>query len=94
MRRDLVGPRFPPGARYIYDWFLAISSARQGSGFGPLALASSEIAAWCSLSGHHLTPWEFDTIRKLDQAWRSIYAELHKPDPPSNKPGQGAGHGP
>jgi hypothetical protein len=84
LETQLSGPPFSELA-YLYYWFSSISAGRSSNGFGPNSLSATEILAWSQMTGHRLTPWEFDLIRELDGLWLSIYSELHKPDPPKKR---------
>jgi hypothetical protein len=53
---------------HVWLWFCELAGARQGSGFGPLPLAWSDIAAWQRLTGANPTPDDIRLIRTLDQA--------------------------
>jgi hypothetical protein len=80
MQVDLQGPPFPEGTLTLYGHFVSLSGGRSSNGFGPNALSAVEILAWCQLTGHRLSAWDFETVRALDARWLSVYAELHKPD--------------
>lgn len=57
----------PAGTEHLWSAFIDLHGARQ-SGFGVAAIAPSEVAAWCSLRGVRLTPWEVDTLAAVDRA--------------------------
>jgi hypothetical protein len=41
----------------------------------PKAIKNSEIVAWSQLRQRQISPWEFDMIRLLDQAYLRISSE-------------------
>jgi hypothetical protein len=55
--------------------FNQVAAMRGSSGFGPLPLAAAEILAWSQLKQTRISPWEFDMIRLLDQAYLRIFNE-------------------
>ncbi len=57
----------PDGVVHVWHWFNDLHSARGVGWSGPLPLSYTEIAAWCSLTGERLRPWELASIRAMDQ---------------------------
>jgi hypothetical protein len=53
----------------VFAWFVDLSGARGGTGFGPAALSFAEIAAWSRLAGIDPTPFEVSVLRRLDVAY-------------------------
>lgn len=69
----------PPMLAHVWGWFLDLHRARGGAGMGPESLSYREIAAWASLTGQRLEPWELDALRALDEAWmEQAAAQLEK----------------
>ena len=66
---DIEEWELPEAAAYLYQWFWELSSGRPVSQAGFLAIPSSEILAWCQLSGIRLRSWELDALRQLDAAF-------------------------
>jgi len=60
-------PELPEELEHIWNWFQKLHRRRQ-YGFGANPLASSEIAAWASLSGWELSAFEFDALCRVDDA--------------------------
>lgn len=59
---------------YIFAHFCEVSAGR-GSGFGPCPLSWVEIDAWIRLRKLHLTIFEVDLIRLLDNNWLKWVSE-------------------
>lgn len=74
----LQGPGLPAEAAYLWEWFLELSAARPSGGFGPSAIAYSEILAWAQLTGRRPVPWEVRWIGHLDRVWMAA-GEKAKP---------------
>lgn len=54
-----------------------------GPGTGDGALTFQEIAAWCSLTGRELEPWEVQTLRRMSSAYLSEATEATDPKRPA-----------
>ncbi|WP_444542096.1 phage tail assembly chaperone [Chitinolyticbacter meiyuanensis] len=65
----LIPPPFPIQLTYLWRWFVELSGARTGNGFGPNSISYAEIAAWSGLKRIQLADWELDTLVELDRAW-------------------------
>lgn len=64
-----------PRLRQILLWFDELNAARGGNGFAPLPILDSEIEAWARISCRQPTWWEHAMLRRLDIAFRSVWAE-------------------
>lgn len=62
---------------YLYQTFLEIQGARQGTGFGVNLLTWSEIRSYCYLFNLKFEPWEVRMIKRIDAAYMT---ELNKKD--------------
>jgi hypothetical protein len=62
---QLVPPPFPHEISHLWDWFQEMCRMRQRNGMGVSPL-SSEILTWQGLTGITPTPFELETIWKLD----------------------------
>lgn len=76
--RRLERTAIPEAASHVYEWFLELHGERQSSGYGPQPISSPQILAWCQLTGRELQPWEARAIRKLDMAWRAVWADARR----------------
>jgi len=52
----------PKGTEHLWQWFLELSSARQGLS----ALTYSEILAWATLTGRKIDPEEATILKRID----------------------------
>jgi hypothetical protein len=77
-REELSGPPCPAAAEYLWAIYLELEGTRTSNGYGPNALAWSEIDAYARLRGFRFTPWELDALRALDLAARTAHAEGRK----------------
>lgn len=59
-------PELPLDFAHLWNAFIELHQARGSSGFGPEPIRYSEIAAFRSLTGQDLSPWEVKVIRALD----------------------------
>jgi hypothetical protein len=70
---ELEVPQCPDELRYLFEWFIEVSGGRGNSGFGPNALAWTDLAAWASLTGNAPSPVEVGILRDLDRVFlRSV----------------------
>ena len=60
-----------PEVEHLWHAFQELHGARGPQG----SITFADIAAWCSLRGPDLLPWEVEGIRALDAAWLSQQAE-------------------
>lgn len=74
----LAEPEIPPGGELYWEWFHELSAGRGSSGFGPLPLSWPDMAAWATISGIELQPWQADIFRAMDQAWLKAVADQGK----------------
>jgi hypothetical protein len=72
--RLLIG-ELPREAAAVWDTYASLSAARRSS-MGPHALTLTDIEAWCRLFHVELTPWELDTVLRLDAASLQAAARL------------------
>lgn len=84
-REDEGETAFPPELEYVFHWFLDLSRRRGSNGFGPNPLSALEVHAWCQLSGHQLTPWEFGIVTDLDQLWLKVWSEVNRREQATKK---------
>lgn len=70
MLRD--APPMPAGCSQLWNDFLELHSCR-GSSFGASRITFLDIAAWQSIRGVKLQPWEIDCIRRTDEMWLSEF---------------------
>lgn len=68
----------PDLGAYLWAWFVELSAARSGNGFGENPIGYTEIAAWAALTGRDLTPWEVSVLRRLDAVTLAAWAEKSK----------------
>ena len=61
--------RLPAGGAALWQVFCALCSARQSSGYGPQALALSEIATGALAAGVALEPRHVAVLQAMDRAW-------------------------
>ena len=65
MKIDKIEPDIPPNPMpYLTGWLFEIGPTSPG-GMGPVPIGWQEIAAWQSLTGNSLDPWEAKTLRRL-----------------------------
>ena len=73
---ELDGPPAPAALGYLWGWFVELSTARGGSGFGGLnPIAYLEIDAWARLSGVELTAFELGVLRRLDHLFLTVQGD-------------------
>jgi hypothetical protein len=58
----------PPEAQYLLDWFFALCGLHT-SGMSVNPLQPTEVEAWFRLMRIEPTPWEADTIFRMDAAF-------------------------
>lgn len=70
----------PPidAASYLVSYLFEVGPT---TGEGPIT--HQEIAAWCSLTGRELEPWEVDALRRMSGAYLS---EAHEATEPKRSP--------
>lgn len=69
MRERDETPNLPPNpAPYLIEWLFEIGPTT-GGGVTETALGYRDLAAWQSVTGIDLTPWEGATLRKMSQAY-------------------------
>ena len=77
---DNLDAQPPPRAlQYLMEWFYDLNTDRQSNGFGPASITSGMILDWARGKGLRIRPQEFDALRRLNNAWLKIYAELNPP---------------
>lgn len=67
---DLDGPLLRPVAGYLWRWYVELANATAGE-----AVSHAEIAAWRSLTGRRIAPWELHILTALDRLRRRISSE-------------------
>lgn len=70
--RDM--PPLPPALAYLWAWFADLDESRP-AGMGLAALSWADIAAYFSLHRIKPQPWEVETLRRIDRAYRKCCAE-------------------
>ena len=63
---ELNGPEFPRLVSHIWFAFLSLNRGRGQAFHGVAPLSALEIKSWCELSGEHLSPRDFEAIKRLD----------------------------
>ena len=61
-------PPAPRGSSLIIETFDQLHGTRPSGGFGISPIPLSEIVAWQRVMRVRLTPWEIETILKIDRA--------------------------
>lgn len=64
--QELNGPEFPHLVSHIWFAFLSLNGGRSQAFSGVASLSALEIKSWCELSGEHLSPRDFEAVKKLD----------------------------
>lgn len=62
-------PELPRHFAHVWNVFIELHAARGSSGFGPSPISFTEIAAYRSVTGIDLSPWEVKVIRALDNLY-------------------------
>jgi hypothetical protein len=65
-------PKLPVSLIYLWQTFVSISAGRQTGYSGPLPLSYTEIKSWIELTGCELTPFEVNSIKRLDNVYLRI----------------------
>lgn len=65
----------PTGTEYLWEWFNELQGARTSNGFGANPITYTEMAAWATLSGRDLEPFEVRLLKDLDLLYLSAVAE-------------------
>jgi hypothetical protein len=68
--------RVPAEAAALWDAFVSMSGSRPIHQGGAGSIPPTEIAAWQQLHGVRLTPWELDTLARIDRAALAEMARL------------------
>lgn len=55
-----------PGSEYMVELFAKLSHTRTWGMASPMPISYLEIKAYTDLTGDRLTPWEIETIRRMD----------------------------
>ena len=72
--------RVPEGGGELWRLFVALCSARQGTGYGPQALTLGEIEAGARLYRTPLAPHHVAVLQAMDRAWLRAAMESQAPD--------------
>ena len=76
---DMEETPIPEDGAYLWFYFQELSGGRINAGFGPTALAWSDVEAWARLTSTPLSPYEVLTLRSMDAAFLSAHAaEMEK----------------
>lgn len=89
-------PEIPEEVLHLVEWFHMLSASRRISEAGPMGLAPSDVLAWCTLSGVHMLPSEYEILTRMDAAYltkmyehreaqRAKYQADQKPKPTERK---------
>lgn len=65
----------PFGFEFVWEVFVDLSAARRSSGFGPTALAWSDVDAYCRLTRTRMTLWELGLVMRVDRRWMQVVSE-------------------
>lgn len=65
------GPKLPPLAAHVWNWWIDLCSTRGGNGFGPSPLTRHDLHAFEEDEGVRFEPWERRAIFRIDAAWRA-----------------------
>jgi len=68
----------PPGTDYLWEWFIRLSSTRTPGFGGFAAISEAELRAFFANRNIEPTPWEFDTLVRMDKALRDASADDEK----------------
>lgn len=71
---ELQGPELYPACAHWFTWWYELAEGRQ-SGLGTSPLAWADIAAWSTLTGRQLDPYDIEALRTIDRA----YLDANKP---------------
>ncbi|MFZ6755756.1 phage tail assembly chaperone [Undibacterium sp. Ji50W] len=74
---ELLTPPLPPGCDILWRTFCVLHNSR-GGGMGPAAISPANIVAWQQLYKVQLSPWELDTIERLDNIALAFLNESQK----------------
>lgn len=69
---DLIQPPFPERMSHLWHVFLSLHQGRHYSMGEPSPLTFESMAAWCSLTGTRLSPWDVDVVKALDRVWMEV----------------------
>lgn len=56
-----------PRGRYLLELFNGVHAGRQYTGMGIAPLSWQDLAAYTTVTGHKLEPWELEAVRALDE---------------------------
>ena len=76
---ELRSYQMPCGTDYLWEWFVRLSSTRT-PGFGVSAISELELRAFFSNRNIVPTPWELDTLIRMDRTTRDVSTD-DKPQP-------------
>lgn len=60
----------PEEILYIWEWFCELSNNRRTGFSGIEPITYQDILAWVTLTRIPITPWEVDTLLKIDTLYR------------------------
>lgn len=66
LEAELAGPPLPPGTGYLWAIYCRLAARRGAGGFGAAPIGWVDLAAFQSLTGFRLSPWEVTVIEALD----------------------------
>lgn len=73
----------PSDGAHVWEWFLALHTARGANGFGPNPISWPDVLAWTLLTGINPRPGEVAAIMLLDRLWLEVKAQEKPQGPPA-----------
>ena len=68
----------PDCVDYLWFWFTELNVSRSSNGFGPNPINYLEIQAWNELTMNDISPWEVETIKRMDTVFLEFQRENSK----------------
>lgn len=78
-RAELVGPEYPRRYQYLIDWFYELHRRRGSGPMGPAGFTWPDFDAWARRTGREPSPWEFDVLSAMDDAFFRVTAKPSAP---------------
>jgi hypothetical protein len=73
--KSLEADTLPAAGSALWDVFVELQSERESGMNGAGRIPLTSIEAWCRLNNVQLTPWEVSTLKAMDGAVLSVWAE-------------------
>lgn len=67
-------PEVPSAAEHLWLWFWDLNGSIGNNGFGATPLTYNEIGHWAKLYHIVPSPWEVQTLRRMDATFRDVVA--------------------